>query len=73
MIDGENTRFQLAPTFQNGWSLRDANCNGKTSLSRASSYVANEYRAKNLSLSEAFQSKRASPWCARILSSVSPT
>ncbi len=73
MSEEPMTRFQLTARLRKGASVRFPRMNGNALLSSLIVSSAIEKRRKSLSLAEAFQSSRRSPWWARVVLRKSPT
>ncbi len=67
MSDGPNTWLQLTARFLKGASVRPPGMNGNAVFSVLIDSSAIEKRRKSLSLADAFQSSRRSPWWARVV------
>ncbi len=73
ITEGLNTWFQLTARLRNGESVAPAARSGKAVKSLLCVNSAIETRRKSLSLADAFQSRRRSPWWARVVLRKSPT
>ena len=73
MSDGPNTWLQLTATLRKGLvRVRQDQREGRSVGLRSRSFAI-EKRPKSLSFAEALQSRRRSPWWARVVASDSPT